>query len=40
MKVTQEQMQNWKDYLRDHETVIRTECSGESWSKYYKTNTR
>ena len=40
MKVTQEQMQNWANYLRDHENVIRNECSGESWSKYYKTNNR
>ena len=40
MKVDKEQMERWMIYLRDHQTVIRNECSGDSWSKYYKTNNR
>ncbi|MAW76095.1 MAG: hypothetical protein CMJ95_01725 [Planctomycetes bacterium] len=40
MKLNDVQMGNWAEYLRDHETTIRNHCSGESWSKYYKTNNR
>ena len=36
MKVTYDQMQNWRNFLEEHGDLIANHCQGAAWKRYYR----
>ena len=36
MKVTYDQMQNWRNFLEEHGDLIADHCRGPAWKRFYR----